>query len=273
MGGQYHITDCGPLHLYDGIEQGSQEWLELREDKVTCSNAYDLLVRGPLFCMKKNRTAATRLTPNGNSYADRGHAIEADVKRLFNNTMAQSGYEIADFTFMTNDFFPSAGYSPDGLIVDGDGDSNFCNFIPVEVKAYNDVTTNPRTGETRTPNKHIKAVESFDNVPINAQCQVQMEMLLTGADRMFLLLANPECVDKEKRFKVWTVNFDPIIGKRLADILIGEDKIFEVWQNWGRSLSQFLSRADDAFIASYKKEFINASKTQKLSEKLLEKLS
>ena len=32
----------GKLTFYFGIEQGSQEWLDLRADKVTCSNALTL---------------------------------------------------------------------------------------------------------------------------------------------------------------------------------------------------------------------------------------
>lgn len=246
---QYSITDCHPLHLYDGVEQGTQEWLELREGKITCSNAKDLLLHGPIYCLKRNQQAARRLTPNGNSYADRGHVIEADTKNMFNQAMSGVGYEIADYTFLTNDFFPDAGYSPDGLVIDDS--KGVCQFIPVEVKAYNDTTRNEYTGEVRTPNKHIKAVDSFDNVPLAAKCQMQMEMLLTGADRMFLLLANPDCVDASKRFKVWTVNFDPMMGMEISKKLLGESGIFEVWRHWQRSFEQFTDNADQNFLDKY----------------------
>lgn len=237
-----NIIDCPPLHLYEGVEQGTQEWLELRMGKVTCSNAKDLLVHGPAWCIKKNSRDALRNAPNENKYAMRGHVIEAEAKERFNSIMCECGLEIADYTFITNDFYVNSGYSPDGLVVDDSKDDS-CNFIPLEVKAYNDYVEDESTGIKKAPLKHIKAVESFDNVPLEAKAQMQMEMLLTGASSMFLLLANPDCEDLSKRYKIWTVDFDPSIGERLADKLSGKHSIFEIWKQWPRAFDQFTKSA------------------------------
>lgn len=74
------VKTCGKLSLHFGIEQGTQEWLELREGKITCSNAKTLLYRGKKACLDANKRAAGRLRPNGNSYAERGHVVENDAK-------------------------------------------------------------------------------------------------------------------------------------------------------------------------------------------------
>lgn len=210
------IEKCGKLSLYFGIEQGTQEWLDLREGKITCSNAKTLLYRGKKACLDANRRAAGRLRPNGNSYAERGHVVEAEAKEEFNNIIAERGLRILDCTFVTNSDFPEAGYSPDGLIVDMNDDAP-CEFIPLEVKAYNDWVE--RNGERVYVGKHTKAVEDFKNVPMDAYYQMQMEMLMVNAPMVFLLLANPDCDDETKKVKLWEVKRDEMVINRLREIL------------------------------------------------------
>lgn len=50
--------ETGDLTLYFGIEQGTQEWLELRKGRVTCSNAQLLLTNGVKRCLAENERAA-----------------------------------------------------------------------------------------------------------------------------------------------------------------------------------------------------------------------
>lgn len=210
------VKKCGKLSLYFGIEQGTQEWLELREGRITCSNAKTLLYRGKKACLDANRRAAGRLRPNGNSYAERGHVVEAEAKLEFNDIIAEKGLRILDCTFVTNDAYPEAGYSPDGLIVDMNDDDP-CEFIPLEVKAYNDWVE--RNGERVYVGKHTKAVDDFKNVPMDAYYQMQMEMLMVNAPMVFLLLANPDCDDETKKVKLWEVKRDEMIIGRLRELL------------------------------------------------------
>ena len=214
------IKKCQKLSLYFGIEQGTQEWLELREGKITCSNAKTLLYRGKKACLDANKRAVGRLRPNGNNYAERGHVVENDAKIAFNDIIAEQGLKILDCTFVTNDDYPEAGYSPDGLIVDMNDDDP-CEFIPLEVKAYNDYVE--RNGKQVYVGKHTKAVDDFKNVPMDAFYQMQMEMLMVDAPMVFLLLANPECEDPSKRVKLWEVKRDEMIIGRLKELLAAEN--------------------------------------------------
>lgn len=213
------VKTCGKLSLHFGIEQGTQEWLELREGKITCSNAKTLLYRGKKACLDANKRAAGRLRPNGNSYAERGHVVENDAKSAFNDLIAERGLKIMDCTFVTNSDYPDAGYSPDGLIVDM-RDSDPCEFIPLEVKAYNDYVD--RNGERVYVGKHTKAVDDFKNVPMDAYYQMQMEMLMVDAPMVMLLLANPDCEDESKKVKLWEVKRDEMIIERLKELLSPE---------------------------------------------------
>lgn len=210
---------CGKLTFYYGIEQGTQEWLDLRKGKITCSNAYKLLTSGMNACLDENKRAAERLTPNGNKYAERGHVVEAESKEAFNEYIAPLNIRIMDCAFVTNSDYPNAGYSPDGLCCELN-DDNPCEFIPLEVKAYNDYVE--RNGKTIFVGKHMKAVESLDNVPLSARIQCQMEMMIMEADHVLLMLANPDCTDKSKAYKIWTVDRDEKIIDRIRAKLYGK---------------------------------------------------
>lgn len=214
----------GKLTFYFGIEQGSQEWLDLRADKVTCSNALTLLTRGKNFCKEANLLSAKRMTPNGNSYAERGHVIEDEMREEFNEQLKKFGYKLVTCTFITHDDYPEAGYSPDGLIVPLDMENwwEHDEFIPAEFKAYNDVTMRQNEKgemvEVRT-DKHAKAAKNFEEVPLVARCQCQMEMLMTDAKQLCLLLANPDAREGEPKTKVWWVERDEKVCQRLASKL------------------------------------------------------
>lgn len=218
----------GKLTFYFGVEQGTQEWLDLRLGRVTCSNALTLLTRGKNFCKEANLLSAQRTTPNGNGYAERGHVIEDEMRAEFNEHLRKSGYKLVTCTFITHDDYPDAGYSPDGLIVPLEVEKwwEHDEFIPVEFKAYNDVTVRQNERgelEEYRSNKHAKAAKNFDDVPLVARCQCQMEMLLTDAKQLCLLLTNPDATGDEPKTKVWWVERDEKVCQRLAAKLI--DKI------------------------------------------------
>lgn len=213
----------GDLTFYLGIEQGSQEWLDLRSKYITCSNAATLITRGKNFCLEANKKSMERTTPNGNSYADRGHVIENDTREELNAFLKPMGMRLETCAFITNKKYPGAGYSPDGLIVPL---KSVCwweeDFIPVEFKAYNDVVIRQVDGEKKEvrTNKHLKATKDFENVPMLARAQCQMEMLLTGTDMVCLVLSNPDAVEGEDKVKVWWVHKEELIQERLIKKLL-----------------------------------------------------
>lgn len=213
---------AGALTFYYGIEQGTQEWLDLRVGRVTCSNAMMLLAKGPLACIDENRRAAERTTPNGNSYADRGHVIEDEMREQLNASLREQGMEIKTCAFITHADYPGAGYSPDGLIVPLDDDNwmERDDFIPVEFKAYLDETEDKK-GVKHDVQKHAKACEDFEEVPLYARLQCQMEMLMCNAKELFLVLANPDATGDTPKVKVWHVERDENVIKRLKAKLAG----------------------------------------------------
>lgn len=216
---------AGKLTFYFGIEQGTQEWLELRKGRVTCSNALTLLQRGKNFCLEANDLAARRTSPNGNTYAERGHVIEYETREELNAFLQPLGLKLVTCTFITNDDYPNAGYSPDGLIVplnvvdwwNYDG-----AFIPAEFKAYNDVTIRQDSEgnkiKVRT-DKHLKATKDKGEIPTVAQAQCQMEMLIMEANQVCLVLSNPDAVKGEDRVKMWWIDRDEKICSRLIQKL------------------------------------------------------
>lgn len=212
---------AGHLTFYFGVEQGTQEWLDLRRDKITCSNALTLLNSGPNACLAENRRSAARMTPNGNSYAERGHIVEDEVRSALNGQLEASGFEIKQATFITNDKYPNAGYSPDGLIVkttDGDWTKQG-GFVPVEIKSFNDYVE--RNGVLVKVDKHKKCCESLDNVPTYVFAQVQMEMLIAEAEECFLIFANPDADEGVEKVHIWNIKRSEVADK-LAEKLSGK---------------------------------------------------
>lgn len=220
---------AGKLTFYFGIEQGTQEWLDLRVGRVTCSNALTLLTRGKEFCKEANLLSAERTTPNGNGYAERGHVIEDEARNALNAQLEKSGYKLVTCAFITHDDYPDAGYSPDGLIVPIDLEDwwNYGEFTPAEFKAYNDVTERQGEGGQKVlvrSDKHKKAAANLEDVPLVARCQCQMEMLMCDAKECFLILANPDATGDEPKIAHHIVKRDEKVCQRLADKLTGKIK-------------------------------------------------
>lgn len=183
----------GKLTFYYGIEQGTQEWLDLRSQLVTCSNSLALCDKGQAHAREINRQHAARKTPNGNQYAERGHVLEDEIRDKLETVFNNDQYELMSCAFITHDDYPGAGYSPDGIIVD----RKTGEFVaPIEVKCFNDVTKifNKRTGfvETHYKNKHKECCEDVHNIPLDNRMQFEMEMVLTETEQLMVVLYNPE---------------------------------------------------------------------------------
>lgn len=191
--GELKKVSQGKLTFYYGIEQGTQEWLELRADKVTCSNADVLCSHGKSFAKEVNRQHALRATPNGNRYAERGHVLEAEVMGLLEGQFNNEHYELMTCSFITNSDYPDAGYSPDGVIMDKET-GKF--IMPVEIKCFNDTVVTWDKEERQLVNnykwKHADCCANIMNVPIENRLQFEMEMLITETKQLLVVLYNPD---------------------------------------------------------------------------------
>ena len=247
------ITKKGKLTFYDDVIQGTQEWLKLRTGRVTCSNALTLINKGKNAAMEANRLAHIRVTPNGNDFAERGHFIEHQMKENYNKVLNMQNLTLADCGFITNEDYPEAGYSPDGLIcpiVDGEPDLLDIQAL-AEFKAYNDVTFRDENGrgvdfdhaksnyEMSIVCKHRNACRDIMKVPPEAIAQCNMAMLITGADLVYLFLCNPDADKTDKAIKKVLESGDEKAIEKLKETCPGDDfseptpftKVWEIKRN------------------------------------------
>lgn len=190
----------GKFTFYDEVAQGTQEWLELRSGRVTCSNALTLMTKGKKQCLEANHLALNNLRVNGNWYAERGHVIEAEFKEAFNKTLDKNGYLMIDCGFITNDDYPDAGYSPDGLIVKKTSPDHIEALA--EFKAYNDIVVRKKGGgcvPTGEPDEELVLTAKHRNACLDILCvppqciaQCNMAMLLMECEEVRLFLCNPD---------------------------------------------------------------------------------
>lgn len=165
----------------------------MRSQLVTCSNSLALCDKGRAHAQEINRQHARRKTPNGNQYAERGHVLEDEIRARLEETFNNEYLELKTCSFITNEDYPGAGYSPDGIV---------CNrktgefLYPIEIKCFNDVTKhyNPKTHkyETVVQNKHRDCCADINNVPLENRMQFEMEMVITETEAVLVVLYNPE---------------------------------------------------------------------------------
>lgn len=214
------------MTFYYGVEQGTQEWLELRKNRATCSNAYILCANGKNRSRYANYQHAVRTSPNGNDYAKRGHVLEYEIKEKLVRQFSEEGSQfriITDCSFITHDDFPGAGYSPDAFLVDKD---TGLFLIPIEIKCFNDIVERKivKNGKrmkyfVRT-NKHKKSCEGLKNVPFDLRMQFQMEMLMTDTEELLLVLYNPDAEEGVPVIKFHVVKREERYINRLRERIL-----------------------------------------------------
>ena len=93
------------------IQQGTQEWKELRSKYITGTDAYSILrgktIEQIIEDKKKNINSFS-----GNYYTRRGHILEDESRDIYSKIYQK----VETAGFILNDKYPLAGYSPDGLI-------------------------------------------------------------------------------------------------------------------------------------------------------------
>jgi hypothetical protein len=157
------------MKVHRDIEQGTDEWLQLRKGRPTASRFSDIITaaKGELsksangyICELIGETFCPEFEYwSGNKYTERGTELEAAARVSFCEI---TGYEIEQVGFCLADDGVS-GCSPDGLIMDGG------KYVSgVEIKCP-------------TPRVHVGYV--LDGVlPSDYKQQVHGSMVITGLD-------------------------------------------------------------------------------------------
>ena len=156
--------------FHDSIIQGTPEWLALRNDFITGTDAYKLLKGKSVDdILDAKRNAAPF---KGTRSTRRGHRLEPEAIAI---TSAIKEVEITDMGFITNTKYPRAGFSPDGLIgTDG----------IAECKAFN-------------KERHF---ENQKKPEIQIIAQIQWGLFVTERQWGYLILYNPDLPPEDAIF-------------------------------------------------------------------------
>jgi hypothetical protein len=111
------------MEIIRDIEQGSQDWLNLRLGIITCSELDSLLVNGKgqagfgagaftyMDTLIGERITGEAADPfQGNRHTERGHELEGKARELY---VARTGAELDQVAIILNH---GIGYSPDALV-------------------------------------------------------------------------------------------------------------------------------------------------------------
>lgn len=183
------------IKIHDDIEQGTDEWLELRKDLYTGSNAHKLLKSSGKMKIVDGVASPYALAEitgfAGNFYTKRGHILEDEAIELYEQikkcTVERAG-------FVTNSKFPNCGYSPDGLRADR----------TLECKAFKE-------------EKHMTMFRG--ELPITVLAQCHFGMLICGKKFCDLLIYNPD-LEAREAFKIITIRYNPKIAANFKRILL-----------------------------------------------------
>ena len=107
------------MEVFTEIEQGTQEWLDLRLGLITCSEIKTIRADGAGAQTYINGLAYERITGEsssvfaGNEWTERGHELEIVARDLYSQ---KTGNQVDQVSFIKNHGF---GYSPDGIVANG----------------------------------------------------------------------------------------------------------------------------------------------------------
>jgi hypothetical protein len=154
------------------VEQQSEEWFALKKGVLSASDATAIGANGAgLITLCKNKSLeliGIIKDPYTNEDFDRGNRLEPIGRAAYE---FQTGLEIKEVGFITNDLFPNAGASPDGLIdKDPEGEGG------CEIKARNDI-------------KHFSLIQGeTKEIPYN---QIQMNLMISERKWWDFISINP----------------------------------------------------------------------------------
>lgn len=166
------------------VEQGTDEWHELRAGKYTGSNAHKLLKFGRIDY------AITERGFGGNFFTKRGHVLEDEAIEIYEQI---TGTIVDRVGFVTNSQWPNCGYSPDGI----------SGEVLIEVKCFNEA-------------KHLKIAGG--DIPLEILAQIYFGMLITGKRIAHLIIYNPD-LDPKRAFKIIEVKYKRAVINNFKRIL------------------------------------------------------
>lgn len=183
------------------LEQGTDEWKRLRDGLYTGSNADKLLADGgktKIVAGVASRYALTESTGfGGNFFTRRGHILEEEAIEIYE---AVTGHTVSRPGFVTNDRYPTCGYSPDGH----DDELG----IPLEVKAFE-------------ASKHLamyRAKRPVGEIPLKILAQIYFGQFVWEKRGARLLIYNPD-LDPEVAFKIIEIPYRRAIIANFKRIL------------------------------------------------------
>lgn len=189
--------------IYHAVEQGSDEWFELRKGKMSASHAQAIATAGKGLDTYIDRTMAEYYS-NGeresfsNKHTDRGNELEPQARSMY---AFENEVEVREIGFIQYSEF--VGCSPDTLVGDVGG---------LEIKCLDDYGhyLHLKNGEKEIDSGHI--------------WQIQMSLLITGRKWWDYMLYNPN--SKIKTIIIYRILPDQEKFKKLLiGLEVGEEKI------------------------------------------------
>lgn len=180
------------------LNQGSNEWLELRGNLYTGTDADKLLsyydstkiVNGVTSPFAQKSLSKFR----GNFWTRRGHVLEEEAIEIYEATRNVKVMVSPEAGFVTNSKYPTCGYSPDGLAP-----------IPlIEVKCFD-------------LKQHYKLVKGV--IPIKILAQIHFGLLITERPYAHLIAYNPKVENNKDAFVVITIKANKNILANFRRIL------------------------------------------------------
>jgi hypothetical protein len=181
--------------LYDGIIQGSPEWHELRELKLTGSKASAIATAGKGLESLVKKLILQKITGKSDDYTnehmERGNRLEPLARTKFQ--LEYPKCNLVEIGFV--EYTPYSGVSPDGLIFDRDMKKLISG---IEIKCRGD-------------DKHF---DLLMGAPIDSATlwQIQMNILVCDVDHWHHIAFNPNF---NNSMYLTIVDRDPVMQEKL----------------------------------------------------------
>lgn len=179
------------------VNQGSDEWHELRSGKYTGSNADKLLAHASSLKIVDGVTSRYSLTEitgfGGNFFTQRGHILEDEALELYE---AITKHKVSRPGFVTNSKWPTCGYSPDG--------HDETLGLPLEVKCFNQ-------------EKHMKMFKG--DIPVKILAQIYFGQFVWEKKGARLVIYNPDIEDAKYCLKVIDIKYNRNIMNNFKRVL------------------------------------------------------
>lgn len=175
------------VRFHSEIEQGTEEWLKVREGKVSATDAWSLLHGKSVDEILENKTNNSF---KGNFWTKRGHILEDEAREIYSEV-----YEpINTYGYVSNDKYPNAIESPDGV-------SASLKF-QIEIKCFNE-------------KRHFDVYKNLDSHII---AQIQFQLFISELEYCDLVLYNPD-LSPEDAFLTRRIFPDKEIHAKFAELL------------------------------------------------------